>query len=184
VHRKIIEGALRQLSTERAAYFGDLASALETDKRSEGNANMVFAVVRDIMADLPIYLDRDQLLDLLFDFIDDHHDNLRDIMYDPGFIRDASTLRRVTGLFVHLVVNKTLEKQEAGTTTPDTDLSVHKLTWPYRDTDVIDPDEEPDAWDEAVAKSANWEGADRRRSGAARVDDMAAEKARNKDQEE
>ncbi|MHA1598890.1 MAG: hypothetical protein ACTSV1_09225 [Alphaproteobacteria bacterium] len=180
MHRKIIEGGLRQLSTERAAYFGDLAGALESDARCEGNANMVFTVVRDIMVDLPIYLEKDELLDLLFGFIDSHHDDLRDIMFSPGFIRDASCLRRVTGLFVHLVVTRTLEKQET-IATDDNDLSVHKLTWPYRDTDVIDPDEEPDAWDVAVEKAANWDGDDRRASGAARIDDMAAEKARKKE---
>lgn len=180
MHRKIIEGALSQLTTERAAYFGDIANSLEGDRRSENNANMVYSVLRDVMADLPIYLGRADLLDLLFVFIDTHYKELRDIMYDPGFIHDPSVLRRVTGLFVHLVVNKTLEKQES-IGDDDRNLSVHKLTWPYRDTDVIDPDEEPEAWDEAVAKAAGWDGIDRRKSGTARVDDMAAEKQREND---
>jgi len=175
VHKKIIEGGLSQLSTDRAAYFGDIANSLEGDMRAEDNANMVYSVLRDVMVDLPIYLDRSDLIDLLFEFIDDHYKELRDVMYDPGFIHDPSILRRVTGLFVHLVVNKTLEKQES-IGADDRKLSVHKLTWPYRDTDLIDPDEEPDAWDEAVAKSADWDGVERRKSGAARVDDMAADK--------
>jgi len=177
VHKKIIEGGLSQLSTERAAYFGDVANALEGDKRAENNANMVYSVLRDVMADLPIYLERADLIDLLFAFIDSHYKELRGIMYDPGFIHDPSVLRRVTGLFVHQVVNKTLEKQES-LGDDDRSLSVHKLTWPYRDTDLIDPDEEPDAWDEAVAKAAGWDGVERRKSGAARVDDMAADKLR------
>lgn len=180
MHKKIIEGALSQLSSERAAYFGSVATALEGDKRAENNANMVYSVLRDVMVDLPIYLERDDLLDLLFDFIDTHYKQLRDVMYDPTFIHDKAILRRVTGLFVHLVVNKTLEKQES-LGDSDNKLSVHTLTWPYRDTDLIDPDEEPDAWEDAVTKAAEWDGVERRQSGAARVDDMAAEKLMEKE---
>jgi|GEM_PF-445214 len=177
VHKKMIEGALRQLSTDRANYFGDVANTLEKDARTEADANMAFSVLRDVMIDLPIYIDKSDLIDMLFDFIDKNHSGLRNVMYSPSFVHDPSIMRTVTGLFVHDVVNKTLEMAEAGD--PDSpELSVHKLTWPYRETDVIDPDDEPEEWAAAVTKADNWDGVDRRASGVARIDDVAAENVR------
>ena len=63
-------------------------------------------------------------------------------------------LRDISAEFVHQVVKLSLEIQECGEI-QESKLSVHKLTWPYRDTDVADPEDDPDEWAEAVAKIRN-----------------------------
>jgi len=112
---------------------------------------------------------------------------LRKALYDPKFIHDPSSIRNVTGEFIHQVVKLSLEKHENGEI-EEFQLSVHKLTWPYRDTDVVDPDEEPEAWSEALAKNEKWRlengGVDRRRSGAARIDELASKKAKEAEERE
>ncbi len=50
-----------------------------------------------------------------------------------------------------------------------------KLTWPYRETDLVDLEDDPDAWAEALDKSEAWRRShdtDRRRRGANRIDQM------------
>jgi len=102
--------------------------------------------------------------------------------YGRAFVKDPGVVRSMTATFIRQSIDLSLEKHGLGEIETG-ELSVHKLSWPYRDTDVTDPDEEPDAWSEALAKSEEWRrrnpGKDRRQSGHARIDDMAAEKLRD-----
>jgi hypothetical protein len=181
VHKKIIEKALGQLDAERATYFGAVVNKLEEDKRIENTANVVYTVLKDVISDLPIYLEQKVLINLLIQFTDGNFHRIKKVMYDPAFIHDPTTIRDVTGEFVHQVVKLSLEKHENGDIDA-AELSVHKLSWPYRDTDVVDPEDEPEEWSEALARSQKWlaenGGVDRRKSGAARIDDLASEKAK------
>ncbi len=187
MHKKIIEKALGQLDADRATYFGAIVNKLEEDKRIENTANIVFTVLKDVITDLPIYLDQKELINLLLQFIDRNYHRIKKVIYDPAFIHDPSSLREVTGEFVHQVVKLSLEKHEKGEI-EEAKRSVHKLTWPYRDTDVVDPEEDPEEWSAAIARSQKWlaenGGVDRRKSGAARIDDMASEKAKEVEKEE
>ncbi len=187
MHKKIIEKALGNLSADRATYFGAIVNRLEEDKRIENNANLVYSVLKDVIDDLPIYLDQKELINLLLEFTNKKYHTLKKALYDPEFVHDPSSIRSVTGEFVHQVVKLSFEKHENGEI-EEAQLSVHKLTWPYRDTDVVDPEDEPEEWSEAVARSQKWlaehGGVDRRNSGAARIDDMASEKAKEAEERE
>jgi len=58
MHKKIIENALSLLDQERAAYFGSIANSLEEDNRINDSSNIIYSVLKDIMVELPIYLDK------------------------------------------------------------------------------------------------------------------------------
>lgn len=179
VHKKIIEKSLNKLDPDRATYFSAIAKRLEGDERIEDNANMVFSVLKDVMAELPVYLDEKELIEQLLEFTDNNHERLKVALFDPQFIRDPSSLRSVTGAFVHQIIKLSLQKHDNGEF-EEAPLSVHKYTWPYRDTDIIDPDDEPDEWAAAAAKSEKWrqqnDGVDRRQSGPARIDEVRVKK--------
>jgi len=95
-------------------------------------------------------------------------------------------LRDMSADFVHQVVKLSLEMHESGEI-QESKLSVHKLTSPYRDTDVADPEDDHDEWAEDVAKNQKWierGGVDRRRSGTARIDDVATNIAKQAEGED
>ena len=179
MHKQIIVKALAQLDPDRATYFGTVASKLEEDARIENIANLVFVVLKDVMAELPIYLDEKELINQLIEFTDKNYQQLKAALYDPKFIHDPASMRSVTGVFVHQIVRISLQKYDNGEVDEER-LSVHKYTWPYRETDIADPDDEPDEWAAAVSKSEKWklenDGKDRRSSGIARIDDIAPKK--------
>ena len=165
---------MQGLAGERAAYFGDIANRLDQNARAEPMANMVFTVLGDVMSELPIYLEAAELVRLLLEFTNDNEARLRQIMYSPGFVENPKIIRAVTGDFMVRVVAVTMD--EHGELAEETSHGhKQKLTWPYRDTDVVDPEDDPDAWTEAVEKAEAWHqshGADRRRRGADRIDQM------------
>lgn len=180
MHKKIIEKALNKLDPDRATYFSSIANRLEEDARIENNANMVFSVLKDVMADLPIYLHEKELIKQLLEFTENNHHSLKVALFNPKFIRDPSSIRSVTGAFVHQIVKLSLQKHDNGDF-EEASLSVHKYTWPYRDTDIIDPDDDPDKYEAAAAKNEKWKrehgGIDRRQRGPARIDEITAKKA-------
>lgn len=183
MHEKIIEKALSRLEGDRASYFGVIVRRLEEDRRMEGRANLVYSVLKDVMAELPLYLEPKELITLLLAFTDEHYGALKQALYDPGFVRAPSSLRTVTRLFVLQVADMALERHRSGEIDEEADkLSVHKYTWPYRATDLIDPEEAPEAWAEAIARSQQWVrdngGVDRRGAGLARIDEVASELAK------
>lgn len=177
MHKRIIETALSRLDASRATYFGEVARRLETDSRAQSNANIIYTVLNEVMAELPIYLDKDELIDLLVKFSESNYQRLRQALFDPEFVRDPASIRTVTDEFILQVVDMSFKKGDDG----DTSRGVHRLTWPYRETDLVDPEDDPEEWAEALAKSEAWRlqhRLDRRRSGPARIDEVAAEKAR------
>jgi hypothetical protein len=176
VHKKIIEKSLNKLDPDRATYFGVIANLLEKDVRIEDNANMVFSVLKDVMTELPVYLDEKQLIEQLLEFIEQNHHDLQVALFDPKFVRDPSSIRSVTGAFIHQIIKIVLLKHQNGDF-EEASLRVHKYTWPYRDIDIIDPDDEPDEWAAAAAKNEKWrlqnDGIDRRKRDPARIDDIS-----------
>ncbi|MBT4934226.1 MAG: hypothetical protein HOL66_14195 [Rhodospirillaceae bacterium] len=187
MHKKIIEKALANMDPDRASYFGAIANKLDEDPRIENNANLVFSVLKDVMLELPLYLEEKELINQLLEFTNKNYASLKAALYDPEFIHHPSSLRAVTGAFVHQIVKISLKKHDDGEI-EEAKLSVHTLTWPYRDTDVVDPEEEPDAWAEALSKNEKWRlengGVDRRSSGAARIEDVVNKASKKADPEE
>jgi len=180
MHKKIIDNALSLLDPERATYFGSIANSLEEDKRIDDNRNIIYSILKDTMVELPIYLDKKEFIALLLDFTNTNYHRIQRVLFDPDFVRNPAMLRDISAEFVHQVVKLSLEMHESGEI-QESKLSVHTLTWPYRDTDVADPEDDPDEWAEAVEKNQKWMesgGIDRRRSGTARIDDVATDIAK------
>ncbi|HER26085.1 MAG TPA: hypothetical protein ENI69_03140 [Rhodospirillales bacterium] len=175
MHKKIIEKIMASQSKERVTYFNAVIVQLEHDGRFESQGNIIFTVLKDVIPDTPIYLDADDFADLLYDFIRYNNNSIRQIMFSQSYLRDARAMRSVTGHFITQVVALSFEKEEKGEIDMG-ELSVHKLTWPYRDTDVLDPDDDPEEWLAAVKRSEDWsklQKEDRRKSGLSRIDDKA-----------
>ena len=177
LHKKIVEPALNQLDADRVTYFGDIINRLESDSRTDQYANMIYLVLKETMKDLPILLDKDEFIDHLFSFVGAHYDRLGRLMYDPRFIQDPHLIGGVTKVFVIQIIDLVLKSmpEEA---TEGLKLSKHKLTWPYRDTDLLDPEEDEEGWVQAVERAEKWRlehgGKDRRKSGADRIDQIEA----------
>lgn len=186
MHKKIIASTMAALSKDHLNYFQAVVARLERDRRTERRSNVVYTILKDIMPDCPIYLEQEEFVDLLFDFIDNNGGDIRNIMYSHRFIHHPQALRRVTGKLLQQIFALSFDKHERGEI--DTgDPSVHKLTWPYRDTDILDPDEEPDQWQAAVSRSEEWKSrnkTDRRKHGLSRIDDQAMEKLRQKSEKD
>lgn len=163
------------LAKDRLDYFQNIIICLEKDPRIVSQENVIFSILKDIIPDTPIYLDANEFVDLLIDFIRYNKPGIRNLMYSRSYIHDPHVMRTITGNFIHQVAVRTLDKHEKGDV--DTkNLSVHKLTWPYRDTDVLDPDDDPDEWLAAINRNENWKAqqkVDRRKSGLSRIDDKA-----------
>lgn len=175
MHRKIINKAIASLAKDKKTYFETVASQLERDARFENQGNIVFTILKDVIPDTPIFLDKEEFVELMFDFIRYNSVGIRGLLYSRQYIHDPRTLRTITGNFISQVIDRSLEKHELGEIETD-DLSVHKLTWPYRDTDVLDPDDDPDEWLAAIQRSEAWkreQKVDRRKSGLSRIDDKA-----------
>ncbi len=178
MHRKIIEKTMSALPKDRQDYFQRIIGQLERDSRFEGQGNIVYTILKDVIPDSPIYLDSDEFVDLLFDFIRYNTPGIRKVMYSRQYIHDAHVMRAITGNFVSQVVARSFDKEEKGEVDTGA-LSVHKLTWPYRDTDVYDPDDDPEEWLAAINRSEEWKAeqrVDRRKSGLSRIDDKAMAK--------
>ena len=110
MHKKIIETALSRLDGERAAYFGDVGRRLEEDPRAQPNASIVYTVLKDVTAELPIYLDKVELIDLLLKFTGGNYQRRHQIMFYREFVHDLTSIRAVTGNFILQGVDISLEK--------------------------------------------------------------------------
>ena len=114
VHRRILTAALAGLEEEQAAYFADVADKLGEDPRTERMPNLVYLVLADTVRYLPTYLPKKELIAHLFHFVNANYGRLRRVLYDPRFIEDKSLLTPITGDFVALVVEATLERYDNG----------------------------------------------------------------------
>lgn len=163
MHRQIINPVLESLEGKRARYFSDLVARVENDPRTDRYPNIVFLLLKETMALLPVYLDKGEFLDALFDFVGRNHAAMEEIIFDKDYIYDPAHLQDVTNAFVVEVVNLTLEHYETG----DIDTgepAVRKYTWPYRAEDLIDPDDD-DAQEalEELKKRPPYAGPERRK---------------------
>ena len=141
MHKRIVEPVLATLDEERANYFSSIVEMMEEDRRTERFPNIVYMVLKETMRVLPVYLDKEKFIDLLFEFVAEKGRRLRRLLYDERFIHEPSSIRQVTDGFVALIVDVTFEKHHNGEI-DDGERTVQRYTWPYRESDLIDPDEE------------------------------------------
>lgn len=161
MHKRIVLQALKGLDAERAGYFSEMAKRLEENPRTSDISNLVFLCLRDVMVDVPIYLEKPNFEALFISFVEDNQIAIQRQIFDTRFVFDASILREVTGAFVNDVIARCVELYEAGEIASE-ERSVQKFTWPYRLTDLVDPEDE-DELEEALKIEALYNGPERRK---------------------
>ncbi|MBF0250620.1 MAG: hypothetical protein HQL35_08350 [Alphaproteobacteria bacterium] len=157
----MIEPVLKALDGDRAGYFADVVAKIEADPRTARHPNFVYLLLKETVGHLPAHLDKDELIQRLFAFIDAHARDLERVVFDPDFVHDPSVVKAVTDAFVLDIVELTLEHYDRG----DIDThepSVQKFTWPYRAEDLVDAEDETAL--ECVDARPAYTGPERRKS--------------------
>ena len=161
MHRRMIEPVLKTLTGERAGYFADVLTKIEADPRTARHPNFVYLLLKETLRDLPTHLDKGELVDHLFAFVDAHMHDLERIVFDQDYIYDPSVVKDVTNEFVLEIVDLTLRHYEVGDIETG-EPAVQKYTWPYRAEDLVDPDDE-DA-QESLKDRPAYTGPERRKN--------------------
>lgn len=160
MHRQIINNVLEDMDSERAGYFLEVADRIEKDPRVDRFPNYVYLLLKETMPLLPTYLDKHELIDVLFNFVTDNCSVMKRKIFDKEFIFDQSVVKPVTNDFVIKVVDLTLQHYENGNIdTGEKDFL--KFTWPYREEDLIDPDDDDGPMDQPTRPP--YEGPERRK---------------------
>lgn len=103
-HRRILTAALGVLEEDQAGYFSDVADKIGEDPRTERMPNLVYLVLADTVRFLPTYLDKKELINRLFRFVEVNYRRLQAVIYDPRFVADKTLLTPITGDFVAEVI--------------------------------------------------------------------------------
>ena len=135
VHARIVKPALERLDEKRAAYFADVLSAIEEDRRTERMPNLVYLVLGNTIEHLPTHLPRKDMIDLLFAFLQSNRGRLAKRIYDPEFIHDPNSIRTVTNEFVHAVIDIVLEMAKSGQI-EEKSRGERRFSWPYDNVDL------------------------------------------------
>jgi hypothetical protein len=160
MHRRIVNPVLESLDKERAGYFSDVVARIEEDPRTERFANFVYLLLKETMPVLPVYLDKAEFVELVFDFVNSHYGAMKRRVFDRRFVLRPESLKEVTDEFVNRVVDRTMARYEEGDL--DTGERSHqKFTWPYRAEDLVDPDDEEAM--EALKHRPAYTGPERRK---------------------
>lgn len=145
IHRKILEPVLARLDGETASYFNKMVEKLEADPRADRSPNLVYLVLKETVPFLPIYLDTDQLISQLLQFVSANRGELNKLLYSREYVNDPNCIKRVTNIFVAEILSSTLEKYEEGEIETG-EQSVYRISWPYTDVEFpfADPDSDSD----------------------------------------
>ena len=161
MHKRIVEKSLKTLEPERANYFNDVIGYLEDIPLTQEFPNLVYLSLKDILDIAPTYIEKKAFALLLLKFVTHHKGELQKIIYDKQYLYDPNCLRKVTNQLIDAIVDQTIQGYEDGQI--DTgEAVVQKYTYPYRATDLVDPDDD-DAMEEALAKQAAYTGPERRK---------------------
>ncbi len=142
-HKRIVGGALERLSEERASYFSDIVNRIEEDPRTEAMSNTVYLVLRETIGFLPVYLPKQLMIDLLFDFVGRNRGRINRLIFDKKFIFEPGCIRKITNDFIRTVSNTTMEMYINGEIDSG-EKTVHRINWPYNEYDFpyLDDDDE------------------------------------------
>lgn len=162
MHRQIVTSILEGMDKDRAGYFNAVVDKIEKDPRTEKHSNYVFLLLKETMTLLPIYLEKPEFINILFQFVQDNRNLVKGIIFDKEYAYDQSVLKPVTNEFVVVVVAKTLEHYEKGDI--ETGEGTHKkFTFPYRIEDLIDPDaDDEESISEDLKNHPIYQGPERR----------------------
>jgi hypothetical protein len=132
---------LGDLDLEAAGYFSDIIVRLTQDVRTEALPNLVFTTLKHSMNMLPNYLNQEEFIKILFEFVTDNRQALQTKMFSRSYIYNPDSMLTVTGPFINALTERTMElyQQESISVTEE---KVKKFTFPYREEDVADPDDD------------------------------------------
>ena len=165
MHKRIVDKALKTLDAERANYFNDVVGYLEDLPKTQDFPNLVYLSLKDILDIAPIYIEKKAFALLLLKFVSHHQGQLQQIIYDKEYLYDPNCLRKVTKLLIDAIVDQTIQGYEDGLIETG-EAVVQKYTYPYRATDLVDPDDEEaleEALEEERRRQAAYTGPERRR---------------------
>jgi len=143
LHRKILEPILARLDGERAGYFTNLVEKLEQDPRVEPEANLIYLVLKETITFLPTYLQSDQMISQLLEFVQNNRSELNKVLYSRDYLHDTELIRNVTNRFVSSVLASTLEDYEDGKIETG-EQKIYRVSWPYTDIDFPFVDKDDD----------------------------------------
>ena len=165
MHQRIINDVLENMDSERAEFFTDVVAKIENDPRTDRFPNYVYLLLKETMPLLPTYLDKSEFIDALFDFITDNYSVIKRTIFNREYIYDQSVVKTVTNDFVIKVVDLTLQHYQAGDI--DTgEKAILKFTWPYREGDLVDPDDDDADEPEVRQSRPPYSGPERRKKSA------------------
>jgi hypothetical protein len=134
MHQKIIKDVVANLDEERSKYFGIILNALEHDSRTNLAPNLLYAVLKEVVALVPPYMPSNEFINLLFGFVGTNSQKITSVMFSSPYVTDSSVLRSVTNDFVDQVIEKTLQLHQAGEIETD-EKKVRSYSWPYDNAD-------------------------------------------------
>lgn len=165
MHKRIVDKALKTLDAERANYFNDVVGYLEELPQTASFPNLVYLSLKDILDIAPIYIEKKAFALLLIKFVTHHQVELQKIIFDKEYLYDPNCLRKVTKLLIDAIVDQTIQGYEDGQIDTGEPV-VQKYTYPYRATDLVDPDDDEaveKAMEEERRRQAAYTGPERRR---------------------
>jgi hypothetical protein len=134
MHDKIIKDVVENLDDERSKYFGIVLSSLQHDSRTQLVPNLLYTVLKEVVAVVPPYLPPNDFINMLFGFVGDNSQKIAAVMYSSQYITDPSVLQTVTNEFVGKVTDMTYQLHQQG----DIDTGERKVrsySWPYENAD-------------------------------------------------
>ena len=161
MHKRIAEAALQNLTGDKAGYFSDVVNRIAEDPRTSTFPNFIYIVLKETMEALPTYLEKAELINLLFGFVSTNKDTLQVRLFDRQYLNNPKSIHDVTDGFVSLVIERTMQRYENGEIDSD-EVAVQKFTWPYRAEDLVDPDDD-EALNELENKRSTYTGPERRK---------------------
>ncbi len=140
LHKRIVLPIIEALDEKRSAYFGRVVDQIEHDPRTEKYPNLPFLVLKETIEALPTYLEPNEIIEVLFNFIDTNLGALNKTLYSPEYITDPHAMTVQCSEFVLMVIKATMATADLESQDFD-GRSKYRLSWP------IDPDDFPYAED-------------------------------------
>lgn len=135
VHQRIVKPTIECLDEERAKYFSKVVRVLEDDPRTQRMPNLIYLVLREIVESLPTHLPEEELIELLFSFVQSNRGRLGRLIYDENFVKDPLSIKIITNDFIRDIISIVFEKIEKGEIQEEKG-NIRRYSWPYGNVDL------------------------------------------------
>ncbi len=134
LHKRIVLPVIENMDDKRQAYFGRVVDQVERDPRTESYPNLPFIVLKETIEALPTYLEPNEIIDVLFEFINSHVHELNRMIHSPEYITNPHSLTVQCSEFVMAVIKTTMETADLESQDID-GRSKYRLSWPIEPED-------------------------------------------------